>query len=527
MTLHRYRTQLLIAAAAAAVSVLSLSMGARQAHWALAWLVPGVIAGILVRWGSRQWPAVALGILVASGVLHLSLSIVFASVVSSLGGPWALARYLEWAKFDRRLQQRADVIRFSLATAPAAALSAALLTVGLDLTAPGALPEYGSRCLAAWFSTMLGMTLLVPTICCASRDKLSLWMEHGKTAVLLVLAVMVFLVAATLVPMTVRGALLVPLGVVVVVISAMKLGMTFTGLLATCMTIGVAFITTSGGNLAAVAAESARAWGFGTVLSVLSLTVRALLAEREAADGRLRAAEVAYRKGLLEAARLEQRRIGREMHDALGQELTAVSLLARHLAKSLRNRPEASTEAQVIADAADRAQQSAREIARGELSGIRDGSQLCNALQALRERTAGALGITVSADLDATVPLSATAAQSVYRIAQESVNNAMRHSRAGSLRMSLQRCAGGVEFVVQDDGIGFPSPCDRDRSGLGLRTMQYRCELAGGRLDIRSTPGAGTVVRCVLPATTETATALAESVPVGDHARMIETHMRA
>lgn len=168
-----------------------------------------------------------------------------------------------------------------------------------------------------------------------------------------------------------------------------------------------------------------------------------------------------------------------------------------------------------------------RPIARGELSGIGDATQLCHALQALRERTAGALGIEVTADLDMTLTLSATAAQSLYRIAQESINNAMRHAHARHLRLSLKRRGGQMEFLVQDDGVGFPQPADRDHSGLGLRTMQYRCELAGGQLDIRSSPGGGTSVRCLLPATPAAADPLVERHALGDDAGMIENQLRA
>ena len=83
-------------------------------------------------------------------------------------------------------------------------------------------------------------------------------------------------------------------------------------------------------------------------------------------------------------------------------------------------------------------------------------------------------------------------------MAQEAVANAVRHAGAGVVRVRVRRGAGGLDLTVADDGRGFDVAAAAGL-GFGLALMRGRAALAGGRLQVRSTPGGGTVVRMILP----------------------------
>ena len=85
----------------------------------------------------------------------------------------------------------------------------------------------------------------------------------------------------------------------------------------------------------------------------------------------------------------------------------------------------------------------------------------------------------------------------IYRVSQESIGNAVRHSQADRIRVELNRGPSQVELTVRDDGTGFSF--DEANSGLGLGGMRERALLVGGELDVQSRPGEGTTVRLVVP----------------------------
>jgi two-component system CheB/CheR fusion protein len=122
-------------------------------------------------------------------------------------------------------------------------------------------------------------------------------------------------------------------------------------------------------------------------------------------------------------------------------------------------------------------------------------------MRALRELAAGVRSMArVRCDFEAPKPVAlgdSTVATHLYRIAQEAVNNALKHSGAGRIRIRLIRGSRGLELEVGDDGHGLKDgkhPVD----GIGIRVMQFRAELIGASLELRSKPRQGTVVRCVL-----------------------------
>lgn len=243
----------------------------------------------------------------------------------------------------------------------------------------------------------------------------------------------------------------------------------------------------------------------------LEAQVNARTAELTLANRRL-AEEIRERKiaqdEILSVSAYEQRRIGIDLHDSLGQELTGAAFLSDALAKALRRSSlDLAARAEQITAILSGAVVETRRIARGLTPVETSGGGLVVALRGLCHSTAERFGIDCElVESGGTVHASAVDAGHLYRIAQEAVNNAIRHGRARRITVSLRENtpSGYGRLAVIDDGSGIP--VDRGpMSGMGMRTMRYRAEALNGRLDVTSNASGGTtvVVEYALPATTD------------------------
>jgi PAS domain S-box-containing protein len=208
--------------------------------------------------------------------------------------------------------------------------------------------------------------------------------------------------------------------------------------------------------------------------------------------------ETVQREVLAIAAR-EQRQIGQELHDGVGQELTGLGLMALSLSQGL---PEATAEKRTafrLIAGIDQVHQQVRELSRGLIPVHVESRGLAAALDDLAARTTEASGISVTAECPEWVELSDhTAATQLFRIAQEAVSNAVRHARPRHVRLTLRTEPNGLRLRISDDGIGIPGGPDHSY-GLGLRIMQYRAGVIGGDLQVGPSHRGGTVVSCTLP----------------------------
>ena len=207
----------------------------------------------------------------------------------------------------------------------------------------------------------------------------------------------------------------------------------------------------------------------------------------------------------------ERRRLGLELHDELGQELSGIRLLTRDLARRLDAEGSGATaSAREIADLLHDADHKARTIARGLVLVNVDAEGLAAALETMAARAGRLFGLAVRLESEGTptgVP-EATATH-VYRIAQEAVTNAARHGEPGEVVVRLAWTAAGVRLSVVDDGVGMSGATEAptlvaptrpvERRGLGIQMMIYRARLVGGTLDISPVDGGGTAVTCVVP----------------------------
>ncbi len=196
----------------------------------------------------------------------------------------------------------------------------------------------------------------------------------------------------------------------------------------------------------------------------------------------------------LAAQEQERLRIARELHDEVGQKLTAVVLQLDTLSRTEKDPLVTEAQENVRESLAD-----VRLIARRLRPEALDNLGLVSALVALTNSLGRASAITIQRRIDPSLPALLPDAELVaYRVAQEALTNVLRHAACGEALLELRGVDGAVQLEVADTGDGFdPSHV---REGAGIRGMRERALLAGGALEIESAPGAGTTVRLHLPA---------------------------
>lgn len=224
---------------------------------------------------------------------------------------------------------------------------------------------------------------------------------------------------------------------------------------------------------------------------------------------------------ILEIAADEQRRIGQELHDGTGQELTALSLFAGSLLAILKTaeRSDIGGERQWNFDdtAYRKLQRMATSLSNGLAEANRhvhllshgimpvqvDAEGLRSALKELADTTDALGQITCHFEWDCSVDVeSNTVAMHIYRIVQEALNNAVRHSGGDIITISLACLKDQIEAAISDNGKGLDPAAKRTdpaEGGMGLRTMAYRAGLIGGVLRVERNIKGGTTVRCTIP----------------------------
>ena len=216
--------------------------------------------------------------------------------------------------------------------------------------------------------------------------------------------------------------------------------------------------------------------------------LRAEIAEREHLE-----------KEILNVGETERQRIGRDLHDSLGQQLTAAALAAKTLVERLTNAPESQRAARQIVTLVEDGIDSARRIAHGLAPVELTATGLMEAFEELTEIVSERFRIECQfvCHVPVSIPEAATATH-LYRIAQEAINNAIKHGHAKRIIVQLARTEGGTMLEIVDDGVGLPDS-SRATPGMGLRIMAHRTAMIGGAFAARRATDRGTVVTCTVP----------------------------
>ncbi len=200
---------------------------------------------------------------------------------------------------------------------------------------------------------------------------------------------------------------------------------------------------------------------------------------------------------VLSIAEQEQRRIGQDLHDDVGQELTGVGLMVGALADALveAGSAEAGLAAR-IGNRLERARARVQALARGLVPMEVEALGLRQALQELAFRVTDLHGIEASVECEAHVLVAEVpVATQLFRIAQEAIANAIKHGKPRRIRIRLAQADGRTSLEVRDDGVGIP---EVRGLGLGLKIMRYRADLLGASLEIGPAEGRGTRVACLV-----------------------------
>jgi PAS domain S-box-containing protein len=213
--------------------------------------------------------------------------------------------------------------------------------------------------------------------------------------------------------------------------------------------------------------------------------------------------DVTHRKRLeqelLDISDREQRKFGHDLHDGLGQRLTGLEMLSHALAEELKGHAPA------LASLAERLNRELREtvtqarLISHSLAPVQlHGEGLMRGLTELAAGTSRIPGVDCRFVCDRPVQVHDVAvATHLYRMAQEAVNNALRHGQAREVAITLTERADGLELSVQNNGRAMPT-ADRANSGMGLNVMRYRAEMIGASLAIESGKRKGVRVSCIL-----------------------------
>ena len=205
-------------------------------------------------------------------------------------------------------------------------------------------------------------------------------------------------------------------------------------------------------------------------------------------------------KAILEISAEEQRRIGQDLHDGLGQLLTGIAFMSKAQEQKLSEKGLAeAAEAARIVRLVNEAINKTRELAHGLLPVVSDAQGLTSALKRWAAEVEDLFRISCRLQMSQPVLIhDSNMSTHLYRIAQEAVNNAIKHGQAKNITISLSANNGQGTLRIENDGVPIPEPLP-DGSGMGMQIMHYRARMIGGSLKVRGGETRGIAISCIFP----------------------------
>ena len=203
---------------------------------------------------------------------------------------------------------------------------------------------------------------------------------------------------------------------------------------------------------------------------------------------------------ILEVSGREQRRIGQDLHDGLGQHLTGIAFMSKVQEQKLMEKslPEAGDAAKIV-KLVNEAINKTRELARGLLPVVSDAQGLMSALQQWAGEVEDLFGVSCRFQCFTPVLIhDDTVATHLYYIAREAVNNAIKHGHGSQIVIRLAADQEQGALTITDNGSGF-ADIPANNAGMGRHLMNYRARVIGGSIEIQRAAAGGTMVTCIFP----------------------------
>lgn len=503
----------------------------------LVWPPSGIALVAVLVFGYRITFGILLGAFLANAGTGLPLLLALGIAIGNMLEAWAGAYLLKrLARFRNTMDRRRDVFAFILLAAIlSTTISASLGVATLSLGEVVAFGDYATVWLKWWLGDMMGVLVVAPP--------LLIWFSHSRpelptlkaveAAVLFTsLLIVSYLIFATpelaghgyypaslaIFPFVIWGALRFDqwgATLVTVTISALAIWGTTQGtgpfavdspvdsLVGWCIFVNV--VAVIGLLLAATSAEQHRAREqIKSAHDMLEQRVRERTDELAKANAGLQQEMVERARleaALVQVSEAQQKHIGQELHDGLGQHLTSIALFGASLQQKLNQQEHPETEAaQRIVELVNQSIDMTRRVARGLYPVALESRGLSSALEQLADNTRSLQGVSCALHADPEAHVSDPhIAINLYRVAQEAINNAVKHSRAQHLNIYLTCDQGIQRLAVSDDGIGFHPEHIESGQGLGMHSLRARASLLGGVLEIEGNTHGGTTVAVIYP----------------------------
>lgn len=456
------------------------------------WPPVGVGMAVLILYGPRLWPGIVLGDLAVADFSQPAGTIVGQTVGNTLEVLIAALLFYRLAEGRTQFGRVRDVAALVGAAAAGTAVSAVFGTGSLRLG--GVIPNgQVGEVWRTWFlADLSGALVFAPLLLCLHGLPIKAITPRQALEALAVLALIV--VVALLPSQRDVPYIVFPL----LIWAALRAGPRGAAIAVALVTSLTIFNTGHHGGpfVRATINQSLLATQlFVAAAALTSLVLGAVIAERRGALEALRANERrlrASRARIIKAGDAERRRLERNLHDGAQQRLVSLALTLRMVRAELDKNPAGAD--QLLAEASEElgcALDELRELARGIHPPLLTDRGLGPALEVLASHAH--LPVELTSELATRLPAPVEAA--VYYVAAEGLTNIAKYAHATSATMRLERINASIELRVRDDGAGGADPS----RGTGLRGLTDRVEALGGRLELHSPPGQGTLLTVRIP----------------------------
>jgi len=521
-------------------AILGLLLAVETTNASAVWPASGIALGAVLMLGTRAWPGILGGAFVANAAVFLAHQAASAPISLAVSACIAGGNTLEalaagvllhrWIGTANPLEGTEDFLKFVAAVLAACLISSFIGPTCVALAGIMSWALYPSAWFTWWLGDVTGVLLLVPLLLAwrhqaGRRTELNRWQELAVLAIamaftslmsfggwllprdthysLTYLPFPVLLWAAFRFGPRVTSAAILVVAVTAVWGTLQRHGPFVRGTVYESLVLMQAFVAVTAVTILATCAVVSERRAMVKVIRDLNAELEGRVSERTAqlADANERLHTLSRR--LLVAQEGERRRIARELHDEIGQSITAAQLNLRtlqHRAGGEGLAPQLEENVRML----EQLLEQVRDLSLDLRPSMLDDLGLVVALRwytTQQAQRAGLRPVFRAGPLEDR--LDPALETTCFRLAQEAVTNVVRHAHAGKITVELHREGTALHLMVRDDGVGFDLNAVRHAGGargtLGLLGMEERVSLVSGRLEFRSAPQQGTEVHAWLP----------------------------